>query len=205
MYIPRHFAVADHAAKLALIDRYPFGTLTTVAAGRLRSSSLPFLLGADRATLDAHVAHANTHWRKFEGATDVLIGFIGPNAYISPSWYVSENMVPTWNYVAVEVRGRIELLASRQARLDVVDRLSARHEADLPDPWHSNKMDGDLREKLLDAIVAFRVHIESIDAKAKLGQNRAATDLHAAIAALDSSMAPSNERQLAALMRDPVK
>jgi transcriptional regulator len=113
MYIPRPFVVADHAAKLALIDRYPFGTLTTVAAGRLRSSSLPFLLGADRATLDAHVAHANTHWHEFEGATDVLIGFIGPNAYISPSWYVSENMVPTWNYVAVEVRGRIELLASR--------------------------------------------------------------------------------------------
>ena len=66
-------------------------------------------------------------------------------------------------------------------------------------------MDGDLRDKLLDAIVAFRVHIQSIDAKAKLGQNRAATDLHAAIAALDSSMAPSNERQLAALMRDAVK
>ena len=111
-------------------------------------------------------------------------------------------MVPTWNYVAVEVRGRVELLDSRAARLDIVDRLSARHEADLPQPWHSDKMNGAFRDKLLAAIVAFRVRIESIDAKAKLGQNRKPEDIRSAAAALDASDALSHERQLAALMRD---
>jgi transcriptional regulator len=202
MYVPSHFAVTDRKTQLELIDRYSFGTLTTVSAGRARISTIPFLLGHDGASLDGHIARANTHWHDFAGATDVLVGFVGPNAYVSPTWYRSANMVPTWNYVAVEVRGRIELLDDMAARLDVVDRLSAKFEAHLPAPWHSAKMDAQFREKLLGAIVAFRVHIESIEAKAKLSQNRRPEDRLSAAAALEISRAPSNEQQLAALMRD---
>ncbi len=201
MYTPSHFAVSDRDAQLELIDRYPFGTLTTVSAGRAHNSSVPFLIGPDRASLDGHLARANPHWREFDTVTDVVVCFVGPNAYISPNWYQSENMVPTWNYVAVEARGRIELLDSRAARLDIVDRLSARHEADLPQRWTSDKMNPELRDKLLDAIVAFRVHVESIEAKAKLGQNRKPEDLRSAAAALDARDALSYPRQLAALMR----
>jgi len=204
VYIPSHFAVIDRNAQLELIDRIAFGTLTSVTAGRARISTIPFLLGDDRASLDGHIARANSHWQDFADATDLLVSFVGPNAYISPTWYQSANMVPTWNYVAVEVRGRVELLNDRAARLDVVDRLSAKHEAHLPVPWRSNKMDPALRDKLLDAIVAFRLRIESIEAKAKLGQNRRPEELRSAAAALDSSDALSNERQLAALMRDVI-
>jgi transcriptional regulator len=135
VYTPNHFSVADRTAQLELIDRYPFGTLTT------------------------------------------------------------------WNYVAVEVRGRVQLLDSREARLDIVDRLSTRHEADLPQPWTSAKMNAEFRDKLLAVIVAFRVHIESIDAKTKLGQNRRPEDIRSAAAALDSSDALSHQRQVAELMR----
>lgn len=200
MYIPSHFALDDHHTKLALIDRQPFGTLTTVNAGRLRTSTIPFLIGPDGATLDGHIARANSHWGEFADATDLLVGFIGPNAYISPSWYVSVNMVPTWNYVAVEVRGRIELLDSAAARLDVVERLSARHEAALPKPWHSDKMDPGFRDKMLDAIVAFRIDITSIEAKTKLSQNRRPDDVRSAAAALCAVDKDSYEHQLASLM-----
>ena len=62
-------------------------------------------------------------------------------------------------------------------------------------------MNGEIRDKLLAAIVAFRVHIESIDAKAKLGQNRKPEDIRSAAAALDSSDALSHQRQVAELMR----
>jgi transcriptional regulator len=200
VYTPKHFAETDRAAQLELIDRHPFGTLMTVSGGKLTISTLPFLLGQDRASLLGHVARANPHWREFATATDVAIGFIGPHAYISPNWYRSANMVPTWNYVAIEVRGRIETLGDRAARLDIVDRLSARHERSLLTPWHSAKLEASLRDKLLDAIVAFRVTIESIDAKRKLGQNRTPDDVRAAADALRASAADSHERQLAALM-----
>ncbi len=201
MYTPKHFELAERKAQLELIDRYPFGTLTTVSAGRARISTIPFLIGHDGASLDGHLARANPHWREFGDVTDLVISFLGPNAYISPTWYQSPDMVPTWNYVAVEVRGRVELLDDRASRLDIVDRLSARHEATLPLPWHSDKMNAEFRDKLLDAIVAFRIHIESIDAKLKLGQNRKPEDLRSAADALDASESLSNERQLAALMR----
>ena len=204
MYNPKHFAETDRAAQLALIDRHPFGTLMTVSGGKLSISTIPFLLGADGASLIGHVARANPHWREFAAATDVAVGFIGPHAYISPTWYSSPNMVPTWNYVAVEVRGMIELLEDRGARLDVVDRLSARHEAALPQPWRSAKMDPTLRDKLLEAIVAFRVSITSIDAKAKLGQNRKPDDVRGAAAALRALSTESAEARLAALMLDAI-
>lgn len=204
MYNPKHFAETDRAAQLALIDRHPFGTLMTVSGGKLSISTIPFLLGADGASLIGHVARANPHWREFAAATDVAVGFIGPHAYISPTWYSSPNMVPTWNYVAVEVRGTIELLEDRGARLDVVDRLSARHEAALPQPWRSAKMDPTLRDKLLEAIVAFRVSITSIDAKAKLGQNRKPDDVRGAAAALRALSTESAEARLAALMLDAI-
>ena len=205
MYNPKHFAQTDRTAQLELIDRYPFGTLMTVTAGKLTLSTVPFLLGDDRVSLIGHVARANPHWREFAAATDVAVGFIGPNAYVSPNWYRSANMVPTWNYVAVEVRGTIELLEDRSARLDVVDRLSARHEAALPQPWHSAKLDPTMRDKLLDAIVAFRVSIASIDAKMKLGQNRKPEDVHGAAHALRATSSESAERQLAALMIDAIE
>jgi transcriptional regulator len=204
MYVPRHFAVTDRKTQLELIERYSFGTLTTVSTGRARISTIPFLLGRDGASLDGHIARANSHWQDFTGATDVLVGFIGPNAYISPTWYGSANTVPTWNYVAVEVRGRIELLDDLAARLDVVDRLSAKYEAHLPKPWHSDKMDPVLREKLLSAIVAFRVRIDSIEAKAKLSQNRKPDERLSAASALETRDTHSYEHQLAALMRDVI-
>ena len=201
MYTPSHFAVTDRKTQFEMIDRYPFGTLTTVNGGRARISTIPFLIGHDGASLDGHVARANPHWRDFADASDLLVHFFGPHAYISPTWYGSVDMVPTWNYVAIEVRGRIELLDDPASRLDLVDRLSARHEAHLPQPWHSGKMDRERRDKLLDAIVAFRVHVETIDAKSKLGQNRLPEALRSAADALDASAALSSERQIAALMR----
>ena len=200
MYTPKHFEITDRAAQLELIDRHPFGTLMTVSEGALRISTLPFLVMPDRGTLIGHVARANPHWRDFTDASDVAISFVGPNAYISPNWYRSSNMVPTWNYVAIEVRGTIELLDSAEARLDVVDRLSRRHEAGLARPWHSDKMDAALRDKLLDAIVAFEVSISGIDAKLKLGQNRSAEDIRSAAAALMQIEAAPTEHRIAALM-----
>jgi transcriptional regulator len=206
MYTPSQFALTDRAAQLELIDRYPFGTLTTVGDGRLSISTIPFLIGLDGASLDGHIARANPHWREFASVSDLLVGFIGPNAYISPTWYQGgRDLVPTWNYVAVEVRGRIELLDGRAARLDLVNRLSARHEAPLPRPWHSDKMDPGSRDKLLDAIVAFRVRIESITAKMKLGQTRRKEEVLSAAAALDARESQSNERQLATLMRSAIE
>ena len=85
-------------------------------------------------------------------------------------------------------------------RLTVVERMSERFERDLPEPWRVDKLDARRRDALLDAIVAFRIDIDSIEAKAKLGQNRSAADIDAVARQLVVCDAPSLQRELAALM-----
>ena len=63
--------------------------------------------------LRAHLARANgqlADLRAMEQAgAPVLVLFQGAQAYVSPAWYATKaetgKVVPTWNYLAVQVRG----------------------------------------------------------------------------------------------------
>src|SRR5262245_10590354 len=113
MYIPSHFAVPDQESLFAAIERYSFATLVSPSASGMVASHLPLLLERAQAdvpaTLLGHMARANSQWREAAGQ-EVLAIFAGPHAYISPQWYESEKVVPTWNYVAVHAYGRLELI-----------------------------------------------------------------------------------------------
>src|SRR5689334_11890616 len=131
MYIPPHFAASDPQLGLDIIDRHSFATLVTVHDGLPFATHLPLLLEqrGPRRTLVGHVARANPKWQHLELGQRVLAVFAGPHAYVSPTWYEPRpDNVPTWNYVAVHVRGRPRLLPAGAATLDVVSRLSARHD-----------------------------------------------------------------------------
>jgi len=202
MYRPQAFAVDDSARAAALIDAIGFGTLASVHEGRIVTSHLPMLLDRDANALRGHFAKANPHWRALDSNADVLVSFVGPNAYISPSWYRTAGQVPTWNYVAVDVRGRIEILPERADRLAIVTDLSARHERAFERPWTIDKVPAASLAALLDAIVAFRISIERIEAKAKLSQNRSVVDAEGAAASLEAQGGCSMRAEVAALMRE---
>src|SRR5438477_3101686 len=119
MYVPPHFAESDPAALHAFVERHSFGLLVSQVGGVPFATHLPLLL--DRAagphgTLVGHVARANPHWRHLAGQTTLAV-FAGPHAYISPSWYQAENMVPTWNYTAVHATGPVEVVEDKAALL----------------------------------------------------------------------------------------
>jgi transcriptional regulator len=200
VYTPEHFAIDEPEQQLDLIERIGFGLLITALNGRITNTAIPFLLDRSGPSLYGHVARANPHWAELERASDLHVVFTGPHAYISPSWYQRRDLVPTWNYVTVQVTGRAHLLDDQQQRLDLVDRLSAHFERELPQPWHSSSLEPTLRDKLLHAIVAFRIDIDSIAGKAKLGQNRDAADTRSAAAQLVANDTPPIARQLALLM-----
>jgi transcriptional regulator len=201
MYRPRAFAVDDRARADELIDAIGFGTLASVAGGRISTSHLPFLLDRETNALRGHFAKANPHWQSVAPNSEVMVSFVGPNAYVSPSWYRSEGLVPTWNYVAVDLRGRIELLPERAARVAIVRDLSARHERAFARPWTIDKVPARSLDAMLDAIVAFRIAIESVEAKAKLSQNRALDDALVVAEVLESQGGRSAQAEVAALMR----
>jgi transcriptional regulator len=101
MYIPSSFSESNISKLHALIRSNSFGLLVSAGADQPLATHLPVLLDSGAGTygtLLGHVARANPQWRQMEGQR-VLAIFSGPHAYISPTWYESEDVVPTWNYV----------------------------------------------------------------------------------------------------------
>lgn len=120
MYIPRSFREDNIAALHELIRQHSFGTLFSQTSEGPFATHLPFLIDPEPwpfGTMRAHMARANPHWRRLTNAVDVLVVFLGPHAYISPSWYVNQVTVPTWNYAAVHAVGRVLWLRCRARRI----------------------------------------------------------------------------------------
>ena len=112
MYLPSHFEETRDAVMHAVLRDHPLGLLVTREGDEPFADSIPFLIDAARGphgTLIAHVARANPLWKRAHDQR-VLAVFQGPQAYVSPSAYPSKaehgKVVPTWNYLTVQVRGR---------------------------------------------------------------------------------------------------
>jgi transcriptional regulator len=188
VYTPSSFAVTDRAAIARLMHDHPFATLVTPATPEPFISHLPLLFVPDReprGTLLGHMARTNPHWEHAAHAASIAI-FHGPHAYVSPSWYAEPaKAVPTWNYATVHVHGALEVIHDPLETRAVLDALVQRFEAGREAPW-TFAMPPQQRDALVNAIVAFRVRVQSVEAKFKLSQNRPPHDQLRVAAALDA-------------------
>jgi transcriptional regulator len=207
LYIPPAFRESDPAVLHAEIRRIGFCALTPVGTDAPLVSHLPIFLDTSIGPLGqlrCHVARANPQWRDSDLSKPALAVFMGPDTYISPSLYPSKKehgrAVPTWNYVTICARGRIEIISERDALLAHVAELSNRHESGRPEPWQVSDAPADFMDKQLHAIVGFRFTIEALEGKLKLSQNRSEADRDAVAAALKTSYDPQ-ARDIAAMMQ----
>jgi transcriptional regulator len=185
MYLPTHFEEKNPELLDAFIREYPLGLLITQnASGEMSANSIPFLLDADPAggpgILRAHVARANPLWRDARSDTESLVAFQGPQAYISPSYYASKaehhKVVPTWNYVMVQGRGRMRAIDDAQWVHALVTRLTERHETPRKAPWAVTDAPADFIATMVRAIVGIEIVLTSLTGKWKVGQNRSTAD-----------------------------
>ena len=191
MYAPNRYRVDDPATIDAFLRTHGFATLITIAAGEPTATHLPLELAIDaegKRILEGHFARANPHWKAIEPGSRALAVFLGPHAYVSPTWYDHEN-VPTWNYQAVHCSGPIELVHDPAELLAMVRRLSLHYEPDGPlapagEAFDVDRMTPRLREAELRGIVGFRVRVEKVEAAFKLSQNRDAANLERIVAKL---------------------
>ncbi len=200
MYIPPAFRLDDRDATLETMRDNPFALLiVATACGELEITHLPVLLDVegDALTLRGHVSKANPAAgliaASTAGATTgapvrATVVFSGPHAYVSPDWYEAENQVPTWNYVAVHASGPLQHIAEPTEVERLLADLSAVHEAALAPkkPWTLGKMAPGLLERMMKGIVAFRLPVERLEAKAKLSQNKGEADRGGVVAALEA-------------------
>jgi transcriptional regulator len=179
MYVPPAHRIDDDAAWAVVADA-GVGVFITPSADGLLSAIAPVLVAPDRSTLASHVARANPWWRAVEPGAEVLVLFLAASAYVSPTYYPSRAeqpaVVPTWNYVAAEVRGRATIHDDADWLRAQVNAVTDHFEEGLDPRWWVADAPEEYIERQLRAIVGVEVTVTSIEGKSKLSQNRSGVD-----------------------------
>lgn len=183
MYLPSTFREDDPVRIRAAIRDFPFAQLVTFGEGGLTATPVPLMLDPDagpQGSLIGHLARANPQWKTADTAVEALAIFSGPDGYVTPSWYATKRetgkVVPTWNYVSIQVRGRISFHEDADTLLGIVTRLTESHERSRAEPWAVSDAPADFVVGQLRAIVGVRLEITAISAKWKMSQNRTEAD-----------------------------
>lgn len=196
------FRKAEAEQNLAFARTRAFGALI-VAGEEVMLSHVPFLLAETGESLDLHLVRSNPMARAVRGATPATLAVTGPDGYVSPDWYGVADQVPTWNYVAVHLKGTLSPLPPEEMR-GLLERQSAAYEARLGPkaPWTLGKMTPEVLERMLRQILPFRMTVEAVEGTWKLGQNKADGVRRAAAEQVAGGFG-SDLAALAALMSDP--
>lgn len=203
MYVPTAFAVTDQARLHDFIAGHSFGLLVSAHAAEPFATHLPFLLEREagpHGTLLGHLARANPQWRDLDGQR-VLAIFSGPHAYVPPTWYEAADVVPTWNYVAVHAYGTARVLESPDDLARILAAAVDTYERAMPRPWPLDTGTAYF-QKMVRAVVGFRIEIDRLEGKWKLNQNHPPERREKVRRVLEQSADP-DAAAVARLMREP--
>ncbi|HZI26008.1 MAG TPA: FMN-binding negative transcriptional regulator [Chryseolinea sp.] len=170
MFVPKYAHNNDDSEIKEFIKQNSFGILITHSSEKIIATHIPLEFSPDGSKLLGHISKANPQWKNFEADSDVLVIFSGPHAYISSSWYDHEN-VPTWNYIAAHVYGKIHIIEGDEL-YQALKHLVTRYETSSSNPISMDTMSPDYVRKSMQGLVGFEINITSIEAAYKLSQNR---------------------------------
>lgn len=202
MFIPADFVETDLAWLDRLLERDAFVTVVTTGSDGLPQVTLlpvVYRRDGDDILIEGHWARPNP---QAGHAGPALVLVHGPHGYVSPGWYPDKEAqarVPTWNYAAAELRGTLEPVTDPDALIDMVDRLSARYEAQVGGNWDLLPIEPRQR-RMLAGIVGFRFRARQVQIKLKLSQNHPQANQHGVIDALSALDSPPSH-ELAQWMR----
>ena len=187
MYIPRIHKNDNFEEIKSFVEDNGFGIIISQDVGIISATHIPMQLKVfnDEWYLHGHLAKGNPQWKQFSEHQEVLVIFQGPHSYISSSWYDHIN-VPTWNYIAVHLSGKIRIQTPNELEDTVVD-LVEKYEQKSKQPFSIESMKREDFKKQLAGIVGFEIKITKIEGKKKLSQNRNSTDFNNIIKKLDES------------------
>jgi transcriptional regulator len=178
MHIPKIFEQTDINQLENLIVNYPFASLVTHSESGLDVNHIPLFL--DKSTyknvLQGHIAKSNPLWKTLKDKSEVLVVFHGPNCYVSPNYYPTKKengrAVPTWNYVAVHVKGCLSYCYDTEFKLEILNNLTFQHEQKQSKPWSINDAPEEYIERMLPAIVGLKIEVSEIIGQSKISQNQ---------------------------------
>ena len=196
MHPAQSFRNPDRALLETMVEEIGFGMVFAQAPDGPRVAHVPLLWTGDGA-VQFHLARGNALTKHLDGMT-VLAVINGPDGYVSPRWYADSEQVPTWNYVALELEGRVQRLDAERL-LGQITALSDKHEARIAagQPWTMDKLPEAKSRALQSAIVGFELEVIAWRETIKLSQNKPADERERVAAGLEGEGAAG----IAALMR----
>lgn len=198
MYTPKQYKLDDQQKILSFIKKYNFASLISTNDNKPFCTHLPFLLNTEQNCLFGHMAAQNPQCDLLVQNQDVLVIFNGPHAYISPEWYTSARKVPTWNYLAIHVYGKLEFITDNNEVEQILKITTEVSEKENGTNWQYDSIPPALKNPLLTGIKAFKIKIESIEAKAKMNQKNTKEDIQGVISGLQER----GHSELASLMSE---
>ena len=193
MYTPSAFRDDDLASIHATMRAARLSNLVTATTEGLIATPLPLIVDeteGEHGVLYGHIAKANPQWKSTPIGEAMAI-FMGPDAYITPSWYATKRetgkVVPTWNYVAVHAYGPVEFFDDPDRLLDAVTRLTNLYERPRAAPWSVSDAPAQFIAAQLRGIVGLRLPITRLEGKRKMSQNRNEADRSGVAAGLAGS------------------
>ena len=201
MYIPKQFNITELAEVHKVIEDNGFATLFSMHEGMPFATHLPLILNKEENVIYGHFARLNPQWKDINNQT-VLAIFHGPHCYISPSWYETNQAVPTWNYVSVHVSGEVEFIEEHELVASLHD-LVLKYEA--PDSsYRLQDVDAKFLDGMNKGIQGFKIKINKIEGKAKLSQNHSVHRQELIVQQLEKN-SNTDEREISFLMKENLK
>jgi transcriptional regulator len=169
MYVPGEFKIDDMKKIVDFVNNNNFGILLSIYNDEINNTQIPLMLDFKGETLllKGHMARANMQWFHAKDK-NVTVLFTGPHHYISPLYYKDRDSVPTWDYMTARFDGILEIMDNEETKNFLLE-LSEFYDRKWAEQGNDKRA---YYAKMVMQIVGFKIRVNKITAKFKLGQNR---------------------------------
>ena len=176
----------DRALMESLVEEIGFGMVFAQTPDGPRVAHTPRLSTGDGA-VQFHLARGNALSRHLAAGAEALIVVNGPDAYVSPRWYANRDTVPTWDYIALELEGRVRRMADEGLEA-FLHAAIAKHEGRLEGaPWRAEESSQTVWSGLFRGITGFEMEVLAWRPTLKLSQNKTPEERSAIAAGLEAA------------------
>lgn len=171
MYIPNIYKSEDQDLLRKIISENGFALLIS-DKDKLAATHSMFLLNEMEQGffLETHISKSNFQAKVLKDGDEVLCDFLGAHSYISSSWYDHQN-VSTWNYEAVQIRGKVKLMNDDEL-YEHLRKLTFKYEKPQKCPMLVENMNDEYVKNEMKGAFGINIFPTEIYVASKLSQNR---------------------------------
>lgn len=172
MYPPKHHQDYNPEHIKSVARHYPFATLISAKDKTPFITHVPLIFHKD--ILIGHIDVTNPHVSLLKKDYPTIAVFQGPQTYISPGIYTTDQL-PTWNYIIAHATGTVREIKDpviiKKSIVTMTEFLEA------PDHKFTLSLEDPRMDRLVPYIHCFEIEIQKWEGKFKLSQDKIPADI----------------------------